>query len=58
LELHNHQRDIVAGNPSAKKGPSDAEKTEPKNAETKPSFVDRQFQKAVEYLTSELAKAS
>jgi carboxyl-terminal processing protease len=56
LELHRHDRDIVASQPTKKEG--EGAKPEAKPADSKPSFVDRQLQKAVEYLTSELAKAS
>ncbi|HVX09583.1 MAG TPA: S41 family peptidase [Pirellulales bacterium] len=59
LEMHRHDRDIVHGNPSAKGESGDAPKTVTKPAEaSKPPVADRQMQKAIEYLTSELAKAS
>lgn len=49
-QLYRRDRDILDTNPSAK--PAD-----PAVSSDKPAFVDRQLQKAVEYLTSELAKA-
>jgi carboxyl-terminal processing protease len=58
LELHRHDRDIVAKHAAAKKEGDEGSKPEAKPADTTPPFVDRQLQKAVEYLTSELAKAS
>lgn len=57
LELERYNRDIVVSH-SPSKEEVEAAKTEIKPADSKPPFVDRQLQKAVEYLTSELAKAS
>lgn len=57
LELNRHDRDIVANHAPAKTE-GQVPKTETKPADSKPPFVDRQLQKAVQYLTSELAKAS
>jgi carboxyl-terminal processing protease len=64
LQLYRRDRDILAAhapqeNPPPKDDP--ASETEKKStetpAETKAAFVDRQLQKAIDYLTSELAKA-
>ena len=65
LQLYRRDRDILTANPSAKKPadetskpPSEAEKKSSDSASPeKPAFVDRQLQKAIEYLASELAKA-
>jgi carboxyl-terminal processing protease len=62
LEIHRRDQDILSATPSAKKPADDAKP--PAQSEAKPAnpqpptFVDRQLQKAIEYLTSELAKAS
>lgn len=56
LELQRHNRDIVVSHTPPKKEGEAAKEEKP--ADDKPPFVDRQLQKALEYLTSELAKAS
>lgn len=66
LEVHRHDRDIVVSHAPAKTEadaakeakPADSKPADSKPADSKSPFVDRQLQKAVEYLTSELAKAS
>lgn len=58
LEIYQHGRDIVASHSPANKQGGEAPQPSAKPADAKPPFVDRQLQKAVEYLTSELAKAS
>lgn len=56
LELDRHERDLVVNHSPKKEG--EPAKTETKPAAGKPPVADRQLQKAVEYLASELAKAS
>lgn len=56
LELDRHERDLVVNHSPKKEG--ETAKTETKPADGKPPVADRQLQKAVEYLASELAKAS
>lgn len=66
LQVYRRDRDILTANPSSKspagegaEAPPETEKktTDTSGASENPAFVDRQLQKAVEYLTSELAKA-
>jgi carboxyl-terminal processing protease len=54
LQVYRRDRDILAAKTPA--APDAEKKSTETPAESKP-FVDRQLQKAVDYLTSELAKA-
>jgi carboxyl-terminal processing protease len=64
LQLYRRDRDILAARPPKEDPPpqkepaSEGEKKSGETpADTKPAFIDRQLQKAIDYLTSELAKA-